>query len=63
MERDYEYIIDDCTPAIIIISNKAQYKKIKNIIPKKNFIKKVIFFENIENINEEFNVRIQDIFT
>ena len=62
VERDYEYIIDDCTPAIIIISNKAQYKKIKNIIPKKNFIKKVILFENIENINEEFNVKIQDIF-
>ena len=24
-ERDYEYIIDDCTPAIIIISDKNQY--------------------------------------
>ena len=62
MERDYEYIIDDCTPAIIIISDKIQYEKIKNIIPKKNFIKKTIFFEDIENINEEFNLRIQDIF-
>jgi long-chain acyl-CoA synthetase len=62
VERDYEYIIDDCTPAIIIISNKVLYKKIKNIIPKKNFIKKVILFENIENINEEFNVKIQDVF-
>ena len=61
-ERDYEYIIDDCTPAIIIISDKIQYEKIKNIIPKKNFIKKTIFFEDIENINEEFNLRIQDIF-
>jgi long-chain acyl-CoA synthetase len=61
-ERDYEYIIDDCTPTIIIISDKIQYEKIKNIIPKKNFIKKTIFFENIENINEEFNLRIQDIF-
>ena len=61
-ERDYEYIIDDCTPTIIIISDKTQYEKIKNIIPKKDFIKKTIFFENIENINEEFNLRIQDIF-
>ena len=61
-ERDYEYIIDDCTPTIIIISDKIQYEKIKNIIPKKDFIKKTIFFENIENINEEFNLRIQDIF-
>ena len=62
MEKDYEYIIDDCMPAIIIISDKIQYEKIKNIIPKKNFIKKVIFFENIENINEELNLKIDDIF-
>ena len=61
-ERDYEYIIDDCTPTIILISNKIQYEKIKNIIPKKKFIRKVIFFENIENINEELNLGIQDIF-
>jgi long-chain acyl-CoA synthetase len=62
VERDYEYIIDDCTPAIIIVSNKIQYEKIQNIIPKKNFIKKVIIFDSIENINEEFNLKIQDIF-
>jgi len=61
-ERDYEYIIDDCTPAIIIISDKKQYEKIKNIIPKKNFIKKIIFFENTNNINSDFNLNINDIF-
>jgi len=61
-ERDYEYIIDDCTPTIIIVSNKTQYLKIQNIIPKKNFIKKVILFENIENINKELNLDINDIF-
>jgi long-chain acyl-CoA synthetase len=61
-ERDYEYIIDDCTPTIIIISNEAQYEKIKNIIPKKNFIKKIIFFENKKNINEELILKIEDIF-
>ena len=61
-ERDYEYIIDDCTPAIVIISDKIQYEKIKNIIPKKNFIKKIIFFEDIENINEELSLKICDIF-
>ena len=62
IERDYEYIIDDCTPAIIIISDKIQYEKIKNIIPKKKFIKKIFLFENIENINEELNIKIHDIF-
>mgnify|MGYP006103503455 CR=1 FL=1 len=61
-ERDYEYIIDDCTPTIIIISHKVQYEKIKNIIPKKDFIKKIIFFENIENINEELSLKIDNIF-
>ena len=61
-ERDYEYIVDDCTPAIIIISDKTQYEKIKDIIPKKDFIKKIIFFENIENVNEELNLTIYNIF-
>jgi len=61
-ERDYEYIIDDCTPTIIIVSDKIQYEKIKNIIPKKDFIKKVMFFEKVENINEEFNSNVQEIF-
>jgi long-chain acyl-CoA synthetase len=61
-ERDYEYIINDCTPAIIIISDQIQYEKIKNIIPKKDFIKKIISIENIENINEELNIKISDIF-
>ena len=61
-ERDYEYIIDDCMPAIIIVSDKTQYEKIKNIIPKKEFIKKIIFFENIKNTNEELNLNVHDIF-
>jgi long-chain acyl-CoA synthetase len=62
VERDYEYIIDDCTPTVIIISDKTQYEKIKKIISKKKFIKKTIFFENIENPDEESNLWIQDIF-
>jgi len=61
-ERDYEYIIDDCTPAIIIISDKTQYDKIKNIIPKKDFIKKIIFFEDIESIVGKLNLKLHDIF-
>ena len=61
-ERDYEYIIDDCTPTIIIISDKIQYEKIKNIIPKKNFIKKIIFFDNMENYHGELNLKIDNIF-
>ena len=40
-ERDYEYIIDDCLPSIIFVSNKIQYEKIKDIIPKKALLKKL----------------------
>jgi len=61
-EQDYEYIIDDCTPTIVIISNKTQYEKVKNIIPKKNFIKKTILFEHIDSLNEEFYLIIKNIF-
>tara|TARA_B110000238_G_scaffold182943_1_gene209109 strand:- start:149 stop:1852 length:1704 start_codon:yes stop_codon:yes gene_type:complete len=61
-ERDYEYIIEDCTPTIIIVSDKIQYEKVKKIIPKKKFIKKVILFESIKNIDEKFNLNIDDIF-
>ena len=61
-ERDYEYIIDDCTPTIIIVSDKAQYEKIRNIIIKKKFIKRVILFENIENTDREFNLNLDEIF-
>ncbi|MDA9106157.1 long-chain fatty acid--CoA ligase [Candidatus Pelagibacter sp.] len=61
-ERDYEYIIDDCTPTVLIISDKMQYLKVKNIIPKKKFIKKIIFFDVIEEFDQELHVNINQIF-
>ena len=61
-ERDYEYIIDDCSPTVLIISDKTQYLKIKNIIPKKKFIKKIIFFDVIEEFNQEHHININQIF-
>ena len=62
VERDYEYIIDDCTPTVLIISDKTQYLKVKNIIPKKKFIKKIIFFDVIEEFEQELHVNINQIF-
>ncbi len=53
VERDYEYIINDCTPTIIIVSNKDQYLKIKNIIKDKSFIKKIFSFEAIEELKKD----------
>jgi len=61
-EKDYEYIIEDCTPSIVFVSNINQYEKIKNIIPKKNFIKKVITFEHIKNLDENYNLCLPEIF-
>ena len=61
-ERDYEYIIDDCMPSLIFVSNQSQYIKIKNIIPKKNFIKKIIFFDEVANLDENLHLNIKEIF-
>ena len=61
-ERDYEYIIDDCSPTILIISDKTQYLKVKNIISKKKLIKKIIFFDVIEEFNQDLHVNINQIF-
>ena len=60
-EKDYEYLINDCQPSVIIVSDNLQYKKMKNLILKNNFIKTVISFENIKedkikiiNVNKIF---------
>ena len=43
---DYEFILKDCNPSIIIVSNNDQFKKIKNYISSD--VKKIISFEKIE---------------
>ena len=43
---DYKYILNDCKPAIIIVSNNDQFKKIKNFLNPE--VKKIISFEKIE---------------
>ena len=59
-ERDYEYLINDCEPSVIIVSDETQYKKVKKIIKNTNFIKKIISFENFKN--DEKITYIKDIF-
>ena len=61
-ERDYEYIINDCTPSVIFVSNTEQFNKIKNIIKNKNFIKKVFSFDNLENVNDKEYQNISNLF-
>ena len=60
-EKDYDYIIDDCEPSIIFVSNNDQFKKIQNLIKRKKFIKKIFSFEKIENTSEIECQNINDI--
>ena len=68
--NDYEYILNDCAPSLIIVSNEDQYKKIKNYVNLKK--QKIISFEEIstkshiiknileeENYKKEINVKIK----
>ena len=50
-EKDYEYILKDCSPSLIIVSNDKQLKKIKNFIASI----KVISFEKTETNSKTFD--------
>ena len=52
-EKDYKYLIDDCQPSVIIVSNDEMHNKLKNIINEQSFIKKVITFEKIQKVDYE----------
>ncbi len=68
-EKDYEYIIENCNPKLIFVSNQEQFNKVKDIIKKKSFITKIFSFEELDiseddylNINKLFsNLDYQDI--
>ena len=61
IEKDYEFIIDDCKPTIVLFSNDEQYKKIKNIINKKKFIKKVFYFDKSKEIENKEYIYLGDV--
>ena len=60
-ERDYEYLINDCNPSAIILSDQSQYDKIDLLIKKNNSIKIVITFEDIKSDYENI-ININKIF-
>ena len=55
VEKDYNYIIDDCTPSIIFVSNTEQFDKLKYILQNKKFIKKIFSFEELKNTKLEYS--------
>ena len=62
--NDYEYILNDCKPSLIFVSNQDQFNKIKKFI--NGDVKKIISFEKIdadsllieEILDEEINEKI-----
>jgi len=62
IERDYEYIVNDCKPSVIFISNSEQFNKVKNIIKNNNFIKKIFSFEKLNDIDKNEYTNIHDLF-
>ncbi len=62
-ERDYEYIINDCYPSVVFVSNDEQFKKLKNIIKNKNFIKKIFSFEKLSDIEEDNYINVNNLFS
>ena len=60
-ERDYEYLINDSKPSVVIVSDQIQYDKVHSIIKNKNFIKLVISFEEIKSDNDKI-INIKRIF-
>ena len=61
-ERDYEYIIDDCKPTVILVSDSIQYKKIQDLVIKKNFVKKIFIFDKFDNYKQNLVLNIDEIF-
>ncbi len=58
--KDYEYIIKDCEPSVVVVSNITQFKKIKDILDYKK-IKKIISFDRLENLKFQNYLCIGDI--
>ena len=62
-ERDYEYLIHDCKPSIIIVSNQFLLNKVLKTVKNVNFVNKIITFEKTETNNFIEIINIKDIFS
>ena len=51
-EDDYKYLIEDSKPSVVIVSNNEMFKKLTKTINEKDFIKKVIIFDEIKNLDK-----------
>ena len=60
-EKDYEYIIQNCNPKLIFVSNQEQFNKVKEIIKKKSFVAKIFSFEQLD-IDSESYINVNKLF-
>lgn len=58
LSRDYEYIISDCNPSVVFVSNDEQFSKIKTICERNSSIKKIFSFEKLtcQDADSYFNI-------
>ena len=55
-EEDYKYLIKDCEPSLVIVSNNEMLKKLSNTINEKDFIKKVITIDEVNKVTNNLNL-------
>ena len=55
-EDDYKYLIEDCEPTVVIVSNNDMLKKLNTTINEKNFIKKIITFDEVRKAHQNLNI-------
>ena len=59
-EDDYKYLIEDCEPSLIIVSNNELLKKLNNTINEKKFIKKVITLDEVNKVIHDLDIINKD---
>ncbi len=55
-EDDYKYLIEDCEPSLVVVSNNEMLKKLNNSINEKDFIKKVITLDEKAKVTNSLNI-------
>ena len=55
-DNDYKYLIEDCEPTVVIASNNDMLKKLNTTINEKNFIKKIITFDEVGKAHQNLNI-------
>jgi len=55
-EEDYKYLIEDCEPSLVVVSNNEMLKKLYNTINEKDFIKKVITLDEVDKVVNNLNL-------